>query len=84
MSDMIDQVTQLQSDFVIITELTQKLGDVIYNVTQKLSDMVDHVTLKLGHMIYHVTLKLGHMIVEMWGRRSRETAPPLRVFLAPF
>ena len=44
---MINHVTQLQSDFAIIVQVTQKLGD-----------MIDHVTLKLSAMINHVTLKV--------------------------
>ena len=60
--ELIDHVTQLQSEFAIIMQVTQKLGDVINHVTRKLGDMIKHVKLKLGEVMYHVTLKLGNMI----------------------
>ena len=60
--DMIDRVTQLQSDAQlqsdVIDPVTLKLGDMIHHVTQLQSDRTDHVTQLLGDVIDPVTLKL--------------------------
>ena len=42
LSDMINIVTHLQSDFTIV-QVTQKFGDIINHVTLKLSTVIDPV-----------------------------------------
>ena len=59
LSDVFNHVTQLQSDFTIIVQVTLKLSDVINYVTLKLGDVIDHVTqLELNDLIDHITLKV--------------------------